>query len=152
MQESLFKNADPGKRELLVPARMVLAELRRVNRRMGNLQADLRALERLICDGYEASRPRRHHSFEPAALAYLVELHGENPGAKSRQLIKQLMDKAAERGWRIGSLKTIYRVLKELRTGARLDITTSGKGVEHGGQQARREEVGGAHRFGGDRS
>lgn len=125
MQLKIFDDQDPGQ---LVPARIVLNEMGRMQRRLSNLQRGLSVLEQLIRSDKAANQPRRHHSFEPEALVYLERLFVDSPGLRTFQLIKQLEDEAAVRGWRIGSRKTLYRVIKELRLGARLHIPDTTEG------------------------
>ncbi|MDZ4042883.1 MAG: hypothetical protein U1D96_05235 [Eubacteriales bacterium] len=120
MQQRLFETDDEEKRVQLLP--VLLKEMGSMRRRILNLELSLRSLERVIVDDRAAVRPRRHHSFDVEALVFIQETYLNDPAIKSHELIKKLKDEAPRRGWRIGSIKTLYRVIKELRLGVRLEI------------------------------
>ncbi|MEW6540608.1 MAG: hypothetical protein AB1402_03185 [Bacillota bacterium] len=123
MQVSLFDSdkVGSGQREILIPARPVLSELQRMQRRIRNLEHSLLALEQVIREA-SAGQQSRHPGFDPEALAYLESLYADNPGWKTAQLVRALQSEAAAQGWRIGVYQTIYRLVAKLRQGKRLYV------------------------------
>lgn len=123
MQVRLFDSdkVDPGTREILIPARPFLSELKRMSRRLHNLERNLLVLEQAIREA-GAGQQSRHPGFDPEALAHLESLYADNPGWKTAQLVRALQSEAAAQGWRIGVYQTIYRAVRKLRQGKRLYV------------------------------
>lgn len=121
-QQRLFETDDKEKQARSLPA--LLKGMGDMRRRILNLELALRSLERAIIDERATLRPRRRHSMDAEGLAFLQEKFLSDPTIKSHQLIKLFRAEAAKRGWRSGSDKTLYRVIRDLRQGIQIADNT----------------------------
>lgn len=60
-------------------------------------------------------RPKKRHSFDDAALAFLQELFNRKPYARAAELERQLRKEAAKQDWKVGTRASVYRAVVSFR-------------------------------------